>query len=113
MQYQRAANLGMLHQQLGIPPNARMFFELVKNGIFIWNLDNGDTYTVVQVQDGSVQQSPGHRNIPEETKMIIGETDDLLKARWLSTMGWDEIRESVFSELSFRGINILKLEGIH
>jgi hypothetical protein len=50
--------------------------------------------------------------VPQHVKDIIAATDDELKQRRLSTMGWDDVRETVFSELAFRGTSMLKLEGI-
>ena len=49
---------------------------------------------------------------PRMWKDIIAANDDELKERWLYTMRWDEQRETLFSELAFRGIDVLKLEGM-
>jgi len=101
----------MLHQQLGIPAKARIFFQITTEGTidaFIWDLESGSTYVVVYGN----QPIKGRREVPQHVKRIIAATDEDLKKQWLSTMGWDEERETVFSELSFRGFNILKLEGI-
>src|SRR5579864_6660946 len=110
MQYQHAVRLGVLHQQLGIPADARIHFQIIDGmiGIFIWYLETGNTCAVLQ---GNI--ITGKRNVPQHVKDIIAATDEDLKKRWLSTMGWDEVRETVSSELMFRGIDILKLEGIH
>ena len=110
MQYQQAVRLGKLHQQLGLPANTRIQLNITTQGTigaFIWDLETGNTYGVVQ---GSVIR--GIREVPQHVKDIIAATDEDLKKRWLSTEGWDEVRETVFSELAFRGIDILKLEGI-
>jgi hypothetical protein len=111
MQYQQAVRLGVLHQQLGIAADARIFLQIKTDGpggAYIWDLDTGNTYMVSQ---GTVV-GPGSRDVPQHVKDIIAATDQDLKAKWLSTMGWDEVRETIFSELSFRGVNILELEGI-
>jgi hypothetical protein len=110
MQYQEAVRLGMLHRQLGIPAQARIFLEIKTDstlGAYIWDLETGNTYVVTQ---GNV--ATGRRDVPQHVKEIIAAPDADLKKRWLSTMGWDEVRETIFSELAFRGIDMLKLEGI-
>jgi hypothetical protein len=112
MQYQEAVNLGMLHRQLGIPANARMFFQMVTEGgvgVYIWDLDSGNTYRVTQGH-AETYSTTGRREVPQHVKDIIAAPDDALKNQWRSTMGWDEIRETVFSELRFRGIDILELD---
>jgi hypothetical protein len=108
MQYQHAIRLGMLHQNLGIPAKARIHLQISNAGAFIWDLDAENTYVVAH----GVNPTKGRRQIPQHVKEIISATDDDLKNRWLSTMGWDDVRETVFSELAFRGIDILKLEGM-
>jgi hypothetical protein len=111
MQYQQAVRLGMLHRQLGIPPNARIFLQITTEGTigaFIWDLDSGNTYLVVY----GATPIRGKREVPKKVKDIIAASDDDLKKRWLSTMGWNDERETVFSELNFRGIDILQLERI-
>jgi hypothetical protein len=110
MQYQEAVRLGMLHRQLGIPAQARIFLQIATEGAmgaYIWDLESGSTYMVTQ---GKV--ATGRRDVPQHVKEIMAATDADLKNRWLSTMGWDEVRETIFSELAFRGIDTLKLEGI-
>jgi len=106
MQYQEAVRLGMLHRQLGIPAEARIFLQITPQGAYIWDLETGNTYAVAP---GSV--GPGRREVPAHVKETIAATDDDLKNQWLSTMGWDEVRETVFSELAFRGIDMLNFEG--
>jgi len=104
----------MLHRQLGIPANARIMLQMVTDGAigaFIWDLETGRTYTVLN-QSGDTSVLPGQRDVPQHVKEIIAASEDDLKRRWLSTMGWDEVRETVFSELAFRGVDILKLEGM-
>jgi hypothetical protein len=110
MQYQEAVRLGMLHRQLGIPANARIFLQITTEGevgAHIWDLETGNTY---QVTHGKVAR--GHSDVPQHVREIMAATDGDLKNRWLSTMGWDEVRETVFSELAFRGVDMLKLEGL-
>ena len=106
--------MGILHGQLGIPAEARIMLQMVTDGpmgAYIWDLESGKTYIVVQ--GGSHNPIlPGQRDVPQHVQDVIAATDDELKQRWLSTMGWDEVRETVFSELVFRGIDILKLEGM-
>ena len=110
MQYQEAVRLGMLHRQLGLAANARVYVKITTDGgvgAYIWDVETGNTFIVVP---GNVIR--GQAVVPQHVKDIITATDDELKQRWLSTMGWDEVRETVFSELAFRGISTLKLEGI-
>jgi uncharacterized protein (DUF302 family) len=112
MQYQPAGNLGALHQQLGIPAKARMHYQLMTDGplgVYIWDLDSGNTFIVVQQHDHN-PILPGRRQLPAHVTEIIAATDDDLKQRWTSTMGWDEVRETLFSELNFRGISVLELD---
>jgi hypothetical protein len=110
MQYQEAVRLGKLHRQLGLAEKARVYVKVTTDGAvgaYIWEMETGNTFTVVP---GNVIR--GQAAVPQHVKDIIAATDDELKRRWLSTMGWDEVRETVFSELAFRGTDMLKLEGI-
>ena len=104
----------MLHQQLGISPKARILLELTAtspSGAFIWDLNTGNTFRVVRA-GSSVSVDRGYTEVPQFVQDIMAASDEDLKNRWLSNMGWDDVRETIFSELNFRGINILTLEGI-
>ena len=82
MQYQEAVRLGMLHRQLGIPANARIFLQVTTEGTigaFIWDLETGNTYVVVYGN----QPIKGHREVPQKVKRIMSATDDDLKKQWL------------------------------
>lgn len=114
MQYQQAVRLGVLHRQLGIPTTARTFVQIMTDGplgTYIWDLDSENTYIMVQGHPNN-PILPGRRAVPQYVKDIIAATDSDLKNQWLTTEGWNEVRETVFSELTFRGIDILRLEGI-
>lgn len=111
MQYQHAVRLGRLHQQLAIPADARICVKMLPQnapGVFIWDLESGNTHVVIE----GVQPITGKMEIPEHVKNTIKASDEDLKKYWLSTMGWGEVRETAFSELAFRGIDVLRLEGI-
>jgi hypothetical protein len=111
MQYQEAIRLGKLHQQLGIPAEARVCLNILPKGqvgAFIWDLESGNTYTVIH----GAPPIKAQMHVPEHVKNMIKATDEDLKKYWRSTIGWDEERETAFSELAFRGIGTLGIEGI-
>jgi hypothetical protein len=109
VRYQQASTLGLLHQQLGIPASARIFHQVTRDGplgIYIWDLDTGNTYVMVQGHSSN-PINPGRCQLPQHVKEIMAATEDDLKKLWLTSIGLDELRETVSSELAFRGINEL------
>jgi len=108
MEIQLAANLGLIHRQLGIDSNARSTYKLTDNGIVIWDLATGTRYTVTQ---GDPNPSVARFQLPQNIKDIISATDDQLKKRWSESWqdGWTDERETIFTELTYRGISMLGL----
>jgi len=95
---------------VGLAEKARVYVKVPTNGtvgVYIWEMETGNTFTVVP---GNVIR--GQAAVPQHVKVIIAASVDELKQLWLSTIAWDEVRETVFSELAFRGTDMLKLEGI-
>jgi hypothetical protein len=109
MQYQHAIRLGALHQTLGIQAEARVLLQITPQGAHVWDVDAGNTYDVVQDGDRA-RVIRGQRAVPAHVTEIIAATDGDLKHRWVTTMGWDEVRETIFCELSYRGVDILHLD---
>ncbi len=106
MQIQRAASLGLLHQQLGIASNARVSFQITDTGVTVWDLETETRYTVGKGM-GNATAIPF--TLDQQVKNIIGCTDDELKERFAKTSadGWRGERETIFTELTFRGISVL------
>jgi hypothetical protein len=96
---------------LGIPAEALAFVQMMTGpvGVYIWDLDSGNTYTVLHEQ-GQTSVLRGQRDVPQHVKEIISAETDDLKKRWKATMGWDDARETIFSELRIRGVDILALD---
>ena len=107
MQLQRGIQLGALHQQLGIDANARV------------TVDFGPTITIDDVSTGKhfeivtavtpIQIVTASFAVPDWVKKILSATDDQLKKRYQETEGWGDERETVFAELTCRGIRVLSL----
>jgi hypothetical protein len=108
MEVHRASELGQLHRSLGIDPNARITFKLAVDGVIIWDLATQMQYTVVQ---GRSVPLVAHFQLPQYVNDIISANDDQLKKRWAESWrdGWSEERETIFTELTFRGISMLGL----
>jgi hypothetical protein len=108
MEIQRAANLGLMQQKLGIDSNARITYRLTENGIVILDLATETRYTVTQ---GDPNPSVVRFQLPQNIKDIISASDDQLKKRWSESWpaGWSDERETIFTELTYRGISALGL----
>jgi hypothetical protein len=108
MEIHRAAELGLLTQKLGIKPDVRVAYQLTNTGIVIWDLSDGHEYTV---RHGDPNPSVGQFTLPQNIKTIIEAADDALKKRlsesWMD--GWSDERETIFTELTYRGISVLGL----
>jgi hypothetical protein len=95
-----------LHQQLGIDANSRISFQLKQTGVIIWNFDTGTRHTV----DGTVPSvTEDHLEVPRRMKDIFSASDEQLKKHWDENWldGWTDERETIFSELCMRGVNML------
>ena len=99
MKIHRAVSLGLLHQELGIDPEARITYKLTDSGIVIRDLATGTQYTVTQ---GDPNASVARFEIPKGIKQIISSTDDELKKRYSESWedGWSDEREAIFTELT-------------
>jgi len=98
----------LLAQKLGIKPDARVAYQLTNQGVVIWDLTTGNEYTVAQ---GDPNPAVGRFTVPQKIKDIIGATDDVLKKRLSESWrdGWSDERETIFTELTYRGISVLGL----
>jgi len=108
MEIHRAVSLGLLHQKLGIDPQARITYKFTDSGIVIWDFASGNRYTVTH---GDPNPSKAPVEIPKTIKHIISSTVDELKKRYSESWedGWSDEREAIFTELTYRGINTLGL----
>jgi hypothetical protein len=104
-------NLGMLHQQLGIDPKARVTFQLTPTGGVVSDYSTGTAYTLTFGQTTRLVKSS--IVVPQWAEEIFSATDDVLKKRWKETNGWDDQRETVFAELTLRGVRILDIDLGH
>lgn len=106
MKIDRAMSLGLLRQQLGINPDARISFKLVPGGVLVWDLETEIEHTANM---GNLSSS--RRALPPEIRRVINASDEDLRREFSSSFmdGWTEERETMFTELAFRGINALGL----
>jgi hypothetical protein len=108
MEIHRAAEFGLLTQKLGIKPDVRVAYRLTNTGVVIWDLSSGHEYVV---RHGDPNPSAGQFALPQNIKAIIEATDEALKKRlsesWMD--GWSDERETIFTELIYRGISVLGL----
>lgn len=107
MEIQRAKHFGQIIRQLGIDPDTRLTYERTATGLMFWDLNSGQAYTVNFGQPPTVRPFV----VPEAVRAIIGMTDEQLKKQWSDSWmdGWSEDRETIFTELTFRGISILDI----
>jgi hypothetical protein len=108
MEIHRAQSLGLLAQKLGIKPDARISYRMTQSGVVIWDLSTGNEYTVNHNNPNAIVSS---FSLPTKIKQIIDATDDDLKKRYSASWmdGWSDERETMFTELTYRGINTLGL----
>lgn len=108
MEIQRAANLGLMHQKLGIDSDARITLRFTANSVVIWDLATENQYTVT---NGNPNPSVARSQVPQNIKNVISASDDQLKKRWSESRqdGWSGERETIFTELTCRGISMLGL----
>lgn len=110
MEIQRAENLGLLQQKLGIDREARITFRLIESGIVIWDLKTGTCYTI---QHGNLAPSVAILKIPQNVQTVILKSDNQLNERWTVSRqyGWSDERETIFTELTYRGTSVLGLRA--
>jgi hypothetical protein len=108
MEIHPAASLGLMHQKLGIDSKARITYKLTDSGIVIWDLTGGIRYTITQ---GDPNPSAAQFHIPQNINDIISTSTDQLKKRWAVSWldGWSDERETIFTELAYRGEDMLGL----
>jgi hypothetical protein len=102
----RGIQLGALHQQLGIDANSRVTFQITPTGGVVSDFSTGTQYAVT-FNPPSVAESPF--TVSQRVQKILDATNDDLKKRWKETDGWNDERETIFAELTLRGVRILDL----
>jgi hypothetical protein len=110
IEIQRASNLGQLHRQLGIASDSRISFQMNTDGqIEIWDLDTGRYFTI-RAFDTPPTVYESEKQVPDWVREIIeAEGGELLKRYregWREGAG--EKRMAMFTELCYRGINVLE-----
>ena len=108
MEIHHAADFGLMAQKLGIKPDSRVAYRFTDYGVVIWDLATGNEYTVRQ---GDPNPSVRRFQLPLNVKRIIEASDDDLKKRYSASWedGWSDERETIFTELTYRGISALGL----
>jgi hypothetical protein len=105
VEIQRASNLGPVQQKLGLDPNARICCKVTSIGVTVWDISTGTVYLV----DGKTRTVTHIAfTLPTAVKTVIALSDEELKARWSHgwRQGWDDNRQTIFTELIFRGISV-------
>jgi hypothetical protein len=103
MQHRRAIQIGALHRQLGIDANSRVTSQITPTGGVVSDLSTGIRYTV-NFNPPNIETALFA--VPQWAQNIFDANDDELKKRWTETEGSNEERETIFAELTLRGIRI-------
>jgi len=106
VEIQRASNLGPVQQKLGLDPNVRICCKVTSIGVTVWDISTGTVHLV----DGKTQTvTHAAFKLPKSVKTIIALSDEELKTRWSHgwRQGWDDNRQTIFTELIFRRISVL------
>lgn len=112
MEYHRGIQLGALHQSLGIAADARVSLKLEQQQMSIWDHQTGIKYEIPH------NNPPAYRRIKFEVPAYIPKiealSDDDLKKRWRESWmdGWSDERAALFSEMAYRNINVLEVDGL-
>jgi hypothetical protein len=108
MEIHRAVELGQLYRSLGIDRDARVSYRISAGGVVISDIGAATQYTITQ---GNTRPSVARFEVPGYVVEIISATDDQLKRRWSETWldGWSDERETIFTELTYRGVSMLGL----
>jgi len=106
MQIQRGIQFGRLYQQLEIDANSPVSYQVMPTGLIIWDLATGVQY---KVNPPNVAQA--RFDVPQWVKEILAASNEELKKRWTESSmdGWSEERETIFTELTCRGVRMLDL----
>jgi hypothetical protein len=106
MEIQQASNLGLLQRTLKIKPDARITMRLTSEGADVWDLSTGNIY---RVTPGNV--SVEMHAVPPDVLEIIAASDETLRKHLRDTwqQGWTEERQTMFTELVFRGVDVINL----
>jgi len=102
MRIERAIILDAFCSQLSIDPDARVVLVPAKSGIKIWDLNTEKEYELGQRGETLASAS---RLLPDRLRTILTMPDEALQER-LSSSGlhkWSEERETILSELKYRG----------
>jgi hypothetical protein len=104
MEIHRAQEFGLLAQKLGIAPDARVAYQLTRNGIVLRDLETSTQFTVLE--SGEVLEEDF--NVPDNLKRIFKASDKDLKKQWDDSweQGWTDERETMFTELVRRGVDM-------
>jgi hypothetical protein len=104
MEIHRAQEFGLLAQKLGIAPDARVAYQLTRNGIVLRDLETSTQFTVLE--SGEVLEEDF--NVPDNLKRILKGSDKDLKKQWDDSweQGWTDERETMFTELVRRGVDM-------
>jgi hypothetical protein len=89
---------------MGISPQARVEILPVKDGLKIWDLESENQHILgLSGETLSSVQKP----LPRALKALLTESDDSLKERLSDRRlrKWSDERETILSELKYRGIN--------
>ena len=78
--------------------------------MIIWDLDASNKYTITSTADGTVVTRDDFK-VPSWVEHIFGASNDELKKQWTEKWqeGWTEKRETIFTELMRRGVDMLRL----
>jgi hypothetical protein len=106
MKHQRAMQIGALHRQLGIDANSRVTCQITPKGGVVSDLSTGIQY---KVNFNPPKIETALFAVPQWAQEIFDANDDELKKRWTETEGWSDERETIFAELTLRGVKILDL----
>lgn len=111
MQIQSGIRLGsIMINKLGIRPDSRIAVEGVPRGMIIWDLDAGAKYTITSTVNGTAAVKDEFE-VPAWMKQIFAASDEELNLHWEKTWqeGWTDKRETIFTELVRRGVNMATL----
>jgi hypothetical protein len=110
VEIQRARNLGALYLKLGINPESRIVLHVTPARTTIWDLGGRAQFSIHSgVNGASVDTEP--LVIGARLQAIIDASDEELKQKYQDSFmdGWSDERSTVFTELCYRGINVLDL----
>lgn len=103
MQYFRGEVLGLFCGELGIQPDSRVVILRFRQELRVWDLSDGIEFHL-NFQSNVLSAEP--KPAPEHCRPLFRQSDSALLARIAdpNLMPWSEERETLLSELSYRGI---------